>query len=89
MTVRPNTSYRLSGWIRSSAANTDGYFGARGLNNGPVVNEAKFGSLPGYTQLTVDFTTGAIPALDVYGGLWGNSSNPWARLDDVTLTELP
>lgn len=89
VTVRPNTSYRLSGWIRSSAANTDGYFGARGINGGAVIKEMKFGSLPGYTQLTVDFNAGNNRVVDVYTGVWGNGGDAWAQVDDLVLVEIP
>ncbi|WP_163505509.1 DUF4185 domain-containing protein [Fodinicola acaciae] len=86
VSVKPNTTYKLTGWIRTSANNTDGYFGAR-TTGGTVVSEKKFGNLPGYTQLSVTVNSGSQTQLQVYGGLWANGDT-WLQLDDVALTPV-
>lgn len=83
--VQPYTDYTLKGWVRTSANNTAGYFGARGVNNGPILGETPFGALTGYTQLSVSFNSGANTVVEVYGGLWANGDT-WVQLDDASLT---
>ncbi|NMO16682.1 DUF4185 domain-containing protein [Pyxidicoccus fallax] len=85
--VQPYTDYTLRGWVRTSSNNTAGYFGARGVNNGPVLSERAFGSLPGYTEQVVSFNSGANSVVEVYGGLWANGDT-WLQLDDVSLTRV-
>jgi S-formylglutathione hydrolase FrmB len=84
ITVAPNRTYRLTGWIRSSASTTDGYFGVR-TPAGQVVGEQRFGRLDGYTQLTVDVASGPHTTLVLFAGLWA-TTDTWLHLDDVTLT---
>ncbi|AKJ00188.1 uncharacterized protein DUF4185 [Archangium gephyra] len=84
--VQPYTDYTLRGWVRTSANNTAGYFGARGVNTGPIVGETPFGALTGYTQLSVSFNSGPHSVLEVYGGMWANNGDTWVQLDDVSLT---
>ncbi len=69
-TVAPNTNYTLTGWVRTSADNTDGYLGVRNLG-GKVIGEQKFGSLSGYAKLTVHLNTG---------------NNTTVQVDDLSLT---
>ncbi|MFL5357347.1 DUF4185 domain-containing protein [Archangium sp.] len=83
--VQPYTDYTLKGWVRTSANNTTGYFGARGVNNGPILGETPFGALTGYTQISVSFNSGANSVVEVYGGEWANGDT-WMQLDDVSLT---
>ena len=84
--VRPYTDYTLRGHVRTSANSTEGYFGARGVGNGPVVGEARFGSVTGYTPLTVSFNSGPHSVLEVYSGIWARNGDTWMQLDDVGLT---
>lgn len=85
--VEPNTNYTLTAWIRTSANNTDGYFGARLLNGGAVLNETKFASLANYAQQTVTFNSGNNHSLEVYAGMWANNGDTWIQADDFTLTK--
>jgi hypothetical protein len=85
VSVVPNTTYQLTGWIRTAANNTDGYFGAR-TTGGAVVSEKKFGNLPGYTQLSVAVNSGTQSQLQLYAGLWANNGDTWLQVDDVSLT---
>ena len=76
----------MSGWIRTSANNADGYFGLR-TTGGQVVGEQRFGRLDNYTKVTVNVNTGPNTSLVMYGGLWANGDT-WFQVDDVTATAL-
>lgn len=82
--VTPNTSYTISAWIRTSANNTDGYFGLR-TTGGQVVGERKFTRLDGYTKVTTTVNSGSNSTLVIYAGLWPNGGDTWAQIDDVTV----
>lgn len=82
--LKKNTDYTLTGWIRTSANNANGYFGVRRPGGGAVVAEKKYGKLTGYTQVTVNFNSGPNASLEVFGGLWA-SGDTWAQLDDISL----
>jgi len=83
--VAPNTDYTLTGWVRTSSNNTDGYFGVRKVD-GTVVSEQKYGNVPGYTQQTVHLNSGDNTQLVVYGGVWALHGDTWAQFDDLSLT---
>ena len=85
--VEPNTNYTLLAWIRTSANNNDGYFGVRGPNNGPIINETRFYSLPNYTKLTVQFNSGNRHSVEVFAGMWALSGDTWIQVDDFSLTK--
>ncbi|HEY5926459.1 MAG TPA: alpha/beta hydrolase family protein [Kofleriaceae bacterium] len=80
--VVPNRTYVVTAWIRTSANNVDGFFGLR-APDGKVLGEKRFGSFPGYTQVSVSVNSGANHALVVFGGMWANGDT-WIQLDDVT-----
>ena len=84
ITVAANTTYTIRGWIRTSANNTDGYFGLR-TTGGQVLGEQRYGNLAGYTQLSVTVNSGANTSLVAYGGLWANGDT-WAQIDDVSVS---
>ena len=86
ISVQANRSYTITGWIRTSANNTDGYFGLRTLG-GQVLGEQRFGRMDGYTQLNVTVSSGANTSLVAYGGLWANGDT-WLQIDDVSATAL-
>ncbi|WP_308301076.1 MULTISPECIES: DUF4185 domain-containing protein [unclassified Crossiella] len=86
LAVRPGQRYRLSGWLRSSATTTDGYFGVRRDTGVPA--ERKFGHLGDYTRLTVDFVADSAE-IEVFGGTWAlDGKDTWLQLDDFTLDQL-
>jgi len=85
ITVTPNHTYTVSAWIRTSANNTDGYFGLR-TTGGQVVGQTKYGNLPGYTQVTKTVNSGSNSQLVIYAGLWPNGGDTWAQVDDVTVS---
>jgi S-formylglutathione hydrolase FrmB len=85
VTVQPNTNYTLTGWLRTSSNNDAGYFGVRDTN-GNVISEDEYNSLPGYTQLTVQFNSASNTRVVVYGGVWPpNWEDTWMQIDDVSL----
>lgn len=83
--VAPNHEYRLTGWVRDSSNVAQGYFGVRAINGGAIVQEQTFASLPGYTQLTVNFDSGSNSLVDVYSGFWAPNADAWMQLDDVSV----
>jgi hypothetical protein len=85
--VEPNTNYTLTGWIRTSGNNTGGYFGARMLNIGPILNEVNFGALGNYTQLSVTFNSGSNASVEIYAGMWANNADTWIQIDDVRMVK--
>ncbi|GAA3071186.1 DUF4185 domain-containing protein [Streptosporangium carneum] len=88
--LTPRKRYRLSGWMRSSGSNSEGYFGIRKPSGQGVVAEQKFGSLPVHTRLNVEFTAGDANELEVFVGGWSvNNQDFWIQADDIVLEELP
>ncbi|HVX18125.1 MAG TPA: alpha/beta hydrolase-fold protein [Acidimicrobiales bacterium] len=79
--VQANHTYTVTAWVRTSANNTDGYFGLRTLG-GQVLGETQFANLGDYTKLTVNVNTGANTSVVLYGGLWANGDT-WLQIDDV------
>ncbi|WP_433273749.1 DUF4185 domain-containing protein [Actinosynnema sp. CS-041913] len=84
--VQPGSRYRISGWARTSATNGEGYFGVRRPGGG-VVAEQRFGHLPDYRRLTVEFTADTTE-VEAFGGLWARSADTWVQLDDVVLERI-
>ncbi|MGG6311915.1 DUF4185 domain-containing protein [Paenibacillus macerans] len=84
--VQPNTNYTLKGWIRTSANNSDGYFGARVPYDGQVIGEVPFDALADYTEHTVTFNSGPNNFVELYAGLWANGDT-WLQLDDISLVK--
>ncbi|MGA8116597.1 MAG: sialidase family protein [Actinocatenispora sp.] len=85
--VAANTTYHLTGWIRTSGNNNDAYFGARVAGGGPVRDENHFGSLANWTALNVTVGSGAATSLDIYAGLWA-TADMWLQVDDLELTAV-
>ncbi|GAA1688174.1 hypothetical protein GCM10009765_42060 [Fodinicola feengrottensis] len=84
--VKPNTSYRLTGWIRDTANVSGGYFGVRAGTTSSVLAETHYGSQPSYGQLTVPFTSGSNTTMTIYAGYWSPGADSWIQVDDVALT---
>lgn len=84
--VTPNTSYVLSGWLRSSPSVNAGYLS---INQGATpVAETSFGSLWDYTRLTVTFNSGMNTTMDVQAGFFGQGSPAWIQIDDFSLEQI-
>jgi S-formylglutathione hydrolase FrmB len=84
--VDANRNYRVTGWIRTSANNADGYFGLRSAS-GQILGERKYGRFDGYTKIEFDVNAGNNTQLDVYAGLWANGDT-WAQVDDISVVAL-
>ncbi|MEO6774517.1 MAG: alpha/beta hydrolase family protein [Kofleriaceae bacterium] len=81
--VVPGRVYQLTGWIRTSANTTDGYFGLRSPT-GEVLGEHHFQTLGDYTRLVVTVASGPNTSLVAYAGLWADGDT-WLQLDDVSV----
>ena len=86
ISVAANHTYTVSAWIRTSANNTDGYFGLR-TPGGQVVGEQHFTHLDGYTKVITTVNSSSNTSLVLYAGLWANGDT-WAQIDDVTVAPL-
>lgn len=84
--VTPNTNYRLTGWVQTSSNLSGGYFGVRVGTSGTVLAETPYGAQPGYTQLTVDFNSGANSTLTLFSGFHATGGDTWLRLDDLRVS---
>lgn len=83
--VRPNTTYTLSGWIRTSATFGNGFLGARSDISSQVLTQTWFGSTGAWTQVSMTVNSGANDFLTVYAGYWGPGSDSWVQIDDVSV----
>jgi hypothetical protein len=85
--VQPYTWYTMKGWVRTSSNMNNGYFGARVPNNGPIMAETHLTSpLTNYTQISVNFNTGANSFAEIYSGIWADGDT-WMQLDDVSVVK--
>lgn len=85
VSVQPNTSYVLRGWIQTSG-NADGYFGVRHGTSANLLAETHFSPQTSYTQLSVPFNSGANTQVTLFAGYWAPGSDSWIRLDDVEIS---
>ncbi|MGZ0147092.1 hypothetical protein ACXJJ3_08465 [Kribbella sp. WER1] len=81
--VKPNTNYRLTGWVEGSGNFTGGYFGIR--SGSTPYAETNYSAPPGYKQLTVTFNSGTNTVMTVFAGYWGADAPTWLRLDNISL----
>ncbi|WBP85988.1 glycosyl hydrolase family 18 protein [Kitasatospora cathayae] len=75
VSLKPNTSYTLSGWVQ-------GNYAYLGVNGGATASTWTNSS--GWTQLTVPFTTGASGAVTVYLHGWYGQGSVYG--DDFSIT---
>ncbi len=78
-------NYTLRAFVRTSGNVRDGYFGFRDAAQRPV-RETRFGPLPAYTELRVDFRPTATGTFNVFSGFWAPSANAWMQIDHVRVT---
>jgi hypothetical protein len=64
-----------SGAVAASDANTP-------------IEQTTFGTLPSYQPVTVRFNAGSRSLASVFIGFWGNGSDGWSQVDDVSLVPL-
>jgi hypothetical protein len=84
ITVTPNTSYTLTGWVENDFAKNTGSFGVRGAN-GTVLAQTTFGTASTYMPLTVKFNSGSNSSVTVFAGFTGQKKTYMMRIDDVSL----
>ena len=82
--LKPNSNYILEAYVRTSANVTDGYFGVRDTQQ-KVWSELKFGSLPQYTKLTLQFRTGNASTYNIFTGFWALGQDSWVQVDTYSL----
>ena len=87
VTVSPNTNYRMTVWLRSSANLNAGWVGAKTLG-GTVLGEVSHGQSGTYTRYVVSFNSESSSSIQLHVGLYGAGSNTWEQIDDVTLQQL-
>ncbi len=85
VTVKPNTNYTLTGFVQNNFSTNLGYFGVRKSDGMTILQQTSFSAAPGYTQQTVMFNSGSNSAVQVFVGFWGQSTDRWLRVDDVSL----
>ncbi len=56
--VTQNTNYRMTGWIRTSGNNDNGFFGVRNVGGAPI-SEVNFTSVGSWTRYSVTFNSGS------------------------------
>lgn len=77
-------TYTLKGFVRSSGNVRDGYFGFRDEAQRPVA-EIKYGPLPGYRELRVQFRPARAGAYNVFAGFWAPNQDAWIQIDDLRI----
>lgn len=82
--VTANTTYQLSGWLRTSSNNDNGFFGVRDTG-GAVVSEANFRAVGPWTRYTVTFNSGSRTNVVVFVGVWTDNGDMWVQADDFAL----
>ncbi len=83
--VEPHQNYTMTAWVRTNLTASSGRFGIRKSGELSSLRETSFGAAPNYTQLRIQFNSGAESALDLYVGFSGNKADQWLQIDDVSL----
>lgn len=85
--VEPNTNYTLTAWLKTSSNQNNGYFGARVLNNGPILNEIHLNApMANYTQRTVTFNSGNNHSIEIFAGTSADGDT-WIQADNFSMTK--
>ena len=77
-------NYTLKAFVQTSENVRDGYFGFRSQDRRPV-SEIKFGSLPAYKELKVQFRPARTGRYPVFIGFWAPNQDAWIHVDHVRL----
>ena len=85
--VTPNTTYRLTVWVRSSTGVNNAWIGAKTTTDA-VIGEIRHGRAADYTRYVVSFTTGSQTSIRLHAGLYGAGGGTWEQIDDVWLQQL-
>lgn len=84
VSVSPNTAYTVTGWIRTSANNDNGFFGVRDVG-GPPIAEVNFQAVGAWTRYIVTFQSGNRTAVELFTGAWTDNGDMWVQVDDYSL----
>lgn len=84
--VTPNKNYRMTVWLQGTSNITAGFFGVANSSGG-VLKDQQFGSLPGYTMMTLDFNSGSNSTVTPYAD-WGPGSGAYLRIDDMSVAPM-
>lgn len=84
--VQPNTVYRLTGYVKTSQNNANGYFGVRG-SAGDILKEVKFGRHDNYEKQTVQFNSGNNTTVRIFTGMH-SGGDTWVQADDYMLVPV-
>jgi len=76
--------YTLYAFVHTSGDVREGYFGFRNKAQRPVA-EDKFGPLPAYKELTIQFRPRQTGLYHVFIGFWAPNPEAWIRVDHVRL----
>lgn len=85
--VTPNTTYRMSAWVRGAAGVDAVWIGAR-AGSGAVLNEMRVGGRSDYTPHTLTFSSGSSSSVTVFLGMWSAPGGLWLQVDDVTVQKV-
>lgn len=83
VTVKANTEYSLTGFVKTSQNNNAGYFGVRD-SAGNILKETKFERFDNYTKLSVRFHSGSNTQVKIFTGMHANGDT-WIQADDFSL----
>ncbi|NRQ32760.1 DUF4185 domain-containing protein [Nonomuraea sp. NN258] len=84
--VERNTNYTLTGRLRTSPNNDNGFFGVRNPGGLPFA-EVNFRAVGAWTKFTVTFNSGQRGSVEVFAGIWTDNGDMWLQLDDVALVK--
>lgn len=82
--VEPHTTYRFSGWLRTSPNNDNGYVGVRGPNL-QVIAETNFQAVGEWTRFDLEIDSGDRTSVQVFAGIWTDNGDMWLQVDDFSL----
>jgi len=88
VSVAPHTDYVLTGWLRTSPNNDNGFFGVRDPG-GAVIAEASFHSVGSWTRFTVPFNSGSRSSIVLFTGIWTDNGDMWVQIDDYAIVQSP
>ncbi|CCH35438.1 hypothetical protein ABZ816_12615 [Actinosynnema sp. NPDC047251] len=86
VTLKPFTQYRMRVFLRTTADFPTGYFGARGTTT--WLTERPFGRTDGYTEYSLDFSTGENPVVTAFLGYVAHGRDAFVQFDDWSIFVL-
>ena len=85
--VNKNTKYWITAVIKTNITNnTSAYFSVRDQNVNAILAEQVVQKTPcGAQKYTFSFNSGNNTSVLIYAGLWGNGSDQWLQIDEVSI----